>query len=150
MESSDASHQIIADLLSAHTGQQLTASRRWRVKTALADVFRERGISNVDQLACLLASPGESELTREVVEAFNCRKTFSHCWRSDVRTGANYASGARAAQPGRKSTHWLSCSPRMRGSGMAGRLRSWALISRKRRSMRRAATATASLRYSAG
>jgi chemotaxis protein methyltransferase CheR len=76
MESSDASHQIIADLLSAHTGQQLTASRRWRVKTALAGVFRERGISNVDQLACLLASPGESELTREVVEALLNNETY--------------------------------------------------------------------------
>ena len=76
MESSDASHQIIADLLSAHTGQQLTASRRWRVKTALAGVFRERGISNVDQLACLLASPGESELIREVVEALLNNETY--------------------------------------------------------------------------
>jgi chemotaxis protein methyltransferase CheR len=76
METSDASHQIIADLLSAHTGQELTASRRWRVKTALAGVFRERGISNVDQLACLLASPGERELTREVVEALLNNETY--------------------------------------------------------------------------
>lgn len=76
MESSEVSHQIIADLLSAHTGQQLTASRRWRVKTALAGVFRERGISNVDQLVCLLASPGERELTREVVEALLNNETY--------------------------------------------------------------------------
>ena len=76
MDSSDASHQIIADLLSAHTGQQLTASRRWRVKTALSGVFRRHGISNVDQLVCLLASPAERELTREVVEALLNNETY--------------------------------------------------------------------------
>ncbi|MFN9632899.1 MAG: protein-glutamate O-methyltransferase CheR, partial [Erythrobacteraceae bacterium] len=57
METSEASHQIIADLLAARTGQHLTESRRWRVNSALAGIFREHGISNVDQLVCLLASP---------------------------------------------------------------------------------------------
>ena len=49
-----ASHRIIAELLRARTGQQLTESRQWRIDTALAGIFRERGISNADQLACLL------------------------------------------------------------------------------------------------
>lgn len=76
MESCDASHQIIADLLCAHTGQELTPSRQWRVKTALAGVFRERGISNVDQLACLLAVPGEQDLIRDVIEALLNNETY--------------------------------------------------------------------------
>lgn len=80
MESSQASHQIIADILTAHTGQHLTESRRWRVGSALAGVFRRHGISNVDQLVCLLAQPkneqGESELTREVVEALLNNETY--------------------------------------------------------------------------
>ncbi len=76
MEVSEASHQIIADLLAARTGQQLTESRRWRVATALSGVFRERGISNVDQLVCLLASPGQSELAQDVVEALLNNETY--------------------------------------------------------------------------
>ena len=59
MALNDASHRIIADLLASRTGQELTESRLWRVPSALASVFRERGISNVDQLVCLLANPGE-------------------------------------------------------------------------------------------
>ena len=47
------SYEIIADLLRARTGQQLTESRRWRVSSALSGLFREHGISNLDQLACL-------------------------------------------------------------------------------------------------
>lgn len=71
-----ASHRIIADLLRARTGQQLTEGRRWRIDTALAGIFRERGISNVDQLACLLAEPGAEELARDVVEALLNNETY--------------------------------------------------------------------------
>lgn len=76
MEVSDASHNIIADLLAARTGQQLTESRRWRVGTALSGVFREHGISNVDQLVCLLANPGQSKLAQDVVEALLNNETY--------------------------------------------------------------------------
>ncbi|OBV11258.1 CheR family methyltransferase [Erythrobacter dokdonensis] len=80
METSEASHQIIADLLAARTGQQLTESRRWRVNSALAGVFREHGISNVDQLVCLLATPeaehGGPDLSQEVVEALLNNETY--------------------------------------------------------------------------
>lgn len=80
MEVSQASHQIIADLLAARTGQHLTESRRWRVGSALAGVFREHGISNVDQLVCLLAQPensgGGRKLSQEVVEALLNNETY--------------------------------------------------------------------------
>ena len=46
MDVSEISHQIIADLLEARTGQHLTESRRWRVNSALAGIFRAHGISN--------------------------------------------------------------------------------------------------------
>ena len=65
----DASHKIIADLLEQRTGQQLTENRRWRVSTALAGLFRELGLDNVDQLACMLERPGEHHLATKVVEA---------------------------------------------------------------------------------
>ncbi|MBA3862452.1 MAG: protein-glutamate O-methyltransferase [Alphaproteobacteria bacterium HGW-Alphaproteobacteria-9] len=80
MEVSEASHQIIADLLAARTGQHLTESRRWRVNSALAGIFREHGISNVDQLVCLLAAPRTGpespDLSQNVVEALLNNETY--------------------------------------------------------------------------
>jgi chemotaxis protein methyltransferase CheR len=80
MEASEASHQIIADLLEARTGQHLTESRRWRVNSALAGIFRQHGISNVDQLVCLLAAPPggpeSPDLAQEVVEALLNNETY--------------------------------------------------------------------------
>jgi chemotaxis protein methyltransferase CheR len=80
VETSEASHQIIAELLAARTGQHLTESRRWRVNSALAGIFREHGISNVDQLVCLLASPRTGpesrDLSQEVVEALLNNETY--------------------------------------------------------------------------
>jgi chemotaxis protein methyltransferase CheR len=80
MEASEASHQIIADLLEARTGQHLTESRRWRINSALAGIFRAHGISNVDQLVCLLASPPggpeSPDLSQEVVEALLNNETY--------------------------------------------------------------------------
>lgn len=76
MEITEASYQIIAELLSARTGQQLTEGRRWRIGTSLASIFRERGISNVDQLVCLLSMPGETQLAQEVVEALLNNETY--------------------------------------------------------------------------
>ncbi|MEM6908954.1 MAG: protein-glutamate O-methyltransferase CheR [Pseudomonadota bacterium] len=76
MEGSQASYQIIADLLTAYTGQHLTESRRWRVTSALAGIFREHGISNVDQLVCLLDEPQHKGLTQQVVEALLNNETY--------------------------------------------------------------------------
>lgn len=80
MNASEASHQIIADLLEARTGQHLTESRRWRVDSALAGIFRQHGISNVDQLVCLLAAPPggpeSPDLGQEVVEALLNNETY--------------------------------------------------------------------------
>jgi chemotaxis protein methyltransferase CheR len=80
MDASEASHQIIADLLAEHTGQHLTESRRWRVNSALSGIFREYGISNVDQLVCLLESPVRGpespDLSQEVVEALLNNETY--------------------------------------------------------------------------
>jgi len=80
MEPSPAALQMIADLLTMHTGQELTEGRRWRVGSALGGLFREHGISNVDQLVCLLdqqppGQPGQA-LTRQVVEALLNNETY--------------------------------------------------------------------------
>lgn len=80
MEVSQASYQIIADLLAERTGQHLTESRRWRVGSALSGVFREHGITNVDQLVCLLDTPQrrgqDGDLVTQVVEALLNNETY--------------------------------------------------------------------------
>lgn len=80
MESSQASYTIIADLLASRTGQHLTENRRWRVGTALGGIFREHGISNLDQLVCLLDEPrrraNDRDLATEVIEALLNNETY--------------------------------------------------------------------------
>ena len=76
MEVTQVSYRIIADLLEARTGQQLTEGRRWRIGTALSGIFREHGISNIDQLVCLLAEPQSDALAQAVVEALLNNETY--------------------------------------------------------------------------
>lgn len=80
MEVSEASYQIIADLLAARTGQQLTENRKWRLNSALSGIFRIHGISNIDQLVCLLGNePGHAQsanLANEIVEALLNNETY--------------------------------------------------------------------------
>jgi len=80
MEVNEASYQIIAELLAARTGQQLTDNRKWRLSSALSGVFREHGISNIDQLVCLLDVPSDrsqsGDLANEVVEALLNNETY--------------------------------------------------------------------------
>ena len=76
MELTAASQDYIRNLLALHTGQQITEERRWRITTALAGVFREHGISNVDQLVCLLTMPGQDDLAVRVVEALLNNETY--------------------------------------------------------------------------
>ena len=80
METSPASLAIIADLLAARTGQQLTEGRKWRVGTALSSVFRSQGVENLDQLVCLLDAPRrrttDQDLATEVVEALLNNETY--------------------------------------------------------------------------
>lgn len=73
---SEISERIVADLLFARTGQQLTEARRWRIQTALAGLFRERGIANIDQLVCMLAESTEPGLAQDVVEALLNNETY--------------------------------------------------------------------------
>ena len=76
MDLNDVSIQFIADLLAERTGQQLTEGRLWRVGTALSGIFRKRGISNIEQLVCLLDQEGERYLAEEVVEALLNNETY--------------------------------------------------------------------------
>jgi chemotaxis protein methyltransferase CheR len=76
MQVSDSSSRILASLLEARTGQQLTMSRRWRIETALASLLRERGIASLDELITILVMGREPSLSNQVVEALLNNETY--------------------------------------------------------------------------
>ncbi|MES2118979.1 MAG: protein-glutamate O-methyltransferase CheR [Pseudomonadota bacterium] len=76
MQISDSSSRILAGLLEARTGQQLTMSRRWRIETALSKLLRERGISTLDELITILVMGKEPSLSQQVVEALLNNETY--------------------------------------------------------------------------
>jgi chemotaxis protein methyltransferase CheR len=73
---SDSSSRILAGLLEARTGQQLTMSRRWRIETALSVLMRERGIGTLDELITILVMGKEPSLSQQVVEALLNNETY--------------------------------------------------------------------------
>jgi chemotaxis protein methyltransferase CheR len=73
---SDSSSRILAGLLEARTGQQLTMSRRWRLETALSKLLRERGIATLDELITILVMGKEPSLSQQVVEALLNNETY--------------------------------------------------------------------------
>ena len=76
MQVSDSSSRILASLLEARTGQQLTMSRRWRIETALASLLRDRGIASLDELITILVMGREPGLSNQVVEALLNNETY--------------------------------------------------------------------------
>ena len=76
MQISDSSSRILAGLLEARTGQQLTLSRRWRIETALSSLMRERGIGTLDELITILVMGKEPSLSQRVVEALLNNETY--------------------------------------------------------------------------
>jgi len=76
MQISDSSSRILAGMLEARTGQQLTMSRRWRLETALSQLLRERGITSIDELITILVMGREPSLSTSVVEALLNNETY--------------------------------------------------------------------------
>jgi len=76
LQISDSSSRILAGLLEARTGQQLTMSRRWRIETALSSLLRARKIGTLDELITILVMNKEPGLSEEVVEALLNNETY--------------------------------------------------------------------------
>lgn len=76
MEVSDSASRILAALLEARTGQQLTLGRRWRIDTALKGVMRARGFLTLDQLVANLVGSRDPKLGDEIVEALLNNETY--------------------------------------------------------------------------
>ena len=98
MQISDSSSRILAGLLEARTGQQLTMSRRWRIETALSALLRERGISTLDELITILVMNKEPGLSNRVVEALLNNETYFFRDRTPFDTLAKNALPALARE----------------------------------------------------
>ncbi len=76
MEISGASQRILASLLEARTGQQLSFNRRWRIDSALSAIMRADGFANMDQLVARLVSGRDPALVDKVIEALLNNETY--------------------------------------------------------------------------
>ena len=113
MQVSDSSSRILAGLLEARTGQQLTMSRRWRIETALSSLLRERGIATLDELITILVMGSEPGLSERVVEALLNNETYFFRDRSPFDLLARHALPqlAQRRQASRKLRIWsVGCS----------------------------------------
>ena len=113
MQVSDSSSRILASLLEARTGQQLTMSRRWRIETALSSLLRERGIASLDELITILVMSREPGLSNQVVEALLNNETYFFRDRTPFDLLARHAlpTLARRRESGRKLRIWSAgCS----------------------------------------
>ena len=113
MQVSDSSSRILAGLLEARTGQQLTMSRRWRIETALAALLRERGIPTLDELITILVMGREPSLATQVVEALLNNETYFFRDRTpfDLLTRAAIPKLLQARQSSKRIRIWSAgCS----------------------------------------
>ena len=76
MELSPAAMRAFESLLKSRTGQQLPASRHWRIETALKPVMRDRALPSLDSLAASLSNAFDTQLADAVVEALLNHETF--------------------------------------------------------------------------
>jgi len=108
---SDSSSRILAGLLEARTGQQLTMSRRWRIETALSSLLRERGIATLDELITILVMGKEPGLSNQVVEALLNNETYFFRDRSPFDLLARSVFPTIAQRPSRRLRIWSAgCS----------------------------------------
>jgi chemotaxis protein methyltransferase CheR len=110
---SDSSSRILAGLLEARTGQQLTMSRRWRIETALAALLRERAIPTLDELITILVMGREPSLATQVVEALLNNETYFFRDRTpfDLLTRAALPKLAQRRQDSKRLKMWSAgCS----------------------------------------
>ena len=113
MQVSDSSSRILAGLLEARTGQQLTMNRRWRIETALSALLRERGIATLDELITILVMGKEPALSNQVVEALLNNETYFFRDRAPFDLLVRHALPKLAARrdPGRRIRIWSAgCS----------------------------------------
>ncbi|MET0269331.1 MAG: CheR family methyltransferase, partial [Sphingomonas sp.] len=93
MDMNPAATRAMASMLEARTGQQLAASRNWRVELALTALMQERALDSIETVARLAASGKDPALSEAVVEALLNNET------SFFRDAAAFALLMSAAVP---------------------------------------------------
>jgi len=76
MNDSTGALRVLAGLLEARTGQQLSTSRSWRIETSLQPLARERGLASIDALAAEVVAGRDPALAERVIEALLNNETF--------------------------------------------------------------------------
>jgi len=76
MELSPTAMRAFANVLKKRTGQQLVASRHWRIETALKPLMRDRALPSLESLAAGLSDPADVGLADDVVDALLNHETF--------------------------------------------------------------------------
>jgi chemotaxis protein methyltransferase CheR len=94
---------VLAALLEARTGQQITADRSWRIETALRPLLGAPGPASIDDLAVRLLDGGDAALASRVVDALLNQET-SFFRDAGVIEGA--AQAVRDLVPARRARIW--------------------------------------------
>ncbi len=66
---------VLAALLEARTGQQISAYRSWRIDTALKPLLRERGLDTLDQLVGLLMEGSDRRIADQIIDVLVNQET---------------------------------------------------------------------------
>ncbi|OCC22859.1 hypothetical protein MB02_13855 [Croceicoccus estronivorus] len=74
MELNGTAVDAVSRLVELHTGQQFGSNRRWRIRSALASLLRDRGIVSSENFALRLTH--DAELVRDVVDALLNNETY--------------------------------------------------------------------------
>lgn len=76
MEMTPIAVSALAALLERRTGQQLVATRRWTIETALKPLLRDLGLESLDGLVIRLNGDDRSPLADKIVDAMLNNETF--------------------------------------------------------------------------
>ncbi|SOB87636.1 chemotaxis protein methyltransferase CheR [Sphingomonas guangdongensis] len=101
----------IAALLEHRTGQQIAASRAWRLETSLKPLLRGLGFASLDDLVAALAMSTDGRLAEQVVDLLLNQETSFFRDTLVLEMVADAIAARRAATPGRRLRIWSSgCS----------------------------------------
>lgn len=108
---SSAAMNVIAGLLSQRTGQEMMASRAWRIDTALQPLLRDRGIADLDGLVAELAQDASGRLASAVTDALLNQETSWYRDAGVIELAADVLATRAAEEPTRRVRVWSAgCS----------------------------------------
>lgn len=108
---SSAAMGMIATLLEQRTGQQIAASRAWRLEAALKPILRDLHIGSLDALVSQLIVAEDRALSDQVVDALLNQETSFFRDAAVLDLVVDAVAGLRAEAPTRRLRLWSSgCS----------------------------------------